>query len=376
MRALGRALRLLLAGVLSVGGVGLSLSGCSFPEAPLAAPPAQHGEQAGPSLSPPEVGRAPYAVYPAPDAAEGVGRVSRGSLVSALDVRLSYEEFEAGVFEHLARVFPPDRYGVRAGLYPPAAELGDWLKPYDAEKNPLGVNPPDPVASGTPGAEAAEAARREPRAVAVLAYNLYTSPPERNTPPEALALGLGVFAPAPEEAENFGRKAGEKIVHNLRSEGFTGDVWIAVYRLPLTKEAVPGTFVAFGLSKDKGGSFVEWETFRERYVLLSRGEDLLSQKFQGFVRELRDSFPQGVYATGTAHYVRDALVGVRLVFTTSLADAVSRQALVNFAVEKVNSLVPSGVSLVLDFQSFGRTYAVYIRDPAAGSFLYEPGRVP
>jgi len=376
MRTRDRALRRFFAGWLFLGGVATLFSGCSISEAPLIAPPAQQGEQVSPFLPSPKVGRAPYAVYPTPDAAKGVGRASRGSLVSALDVRLSYGEFEAGMFEHLARVFPPDRFGLRAGLYPPVAELEDWLKPYDAEKNPLGVNPPDPAAPGTSDAEAAEAVRREPRAVAVLAYNLYTSPPERDTPPEVLALGLGVYAPSPEDAESFGRKAGEKIVHNLRSEGFAGDAWIAVYRLPSSKEAVPGTFVAFGLSKNGSGSSVEWATFRERYVLLSRGEDLLSQKFRGFVRELRDPFPQGVYASGTAHYVEDKLVGVRLVFTTSLADAVSRQALVNFAVEKGKSLVPSEAALVFEFQSFGRTYAVYIRDPAVGSFLYEPGRVP
>lgn len=374
MRALGRAIRfLLLGGFFAVGG--LYTSGCSFSSPPLTAPPAEDGGGDVPVLSSPKVGRAPYAVYPTFDAAAGTGRVTRGNLVSALDIRLSYEEFESGVLEYLARTFPPDRYGVRMGVYPPEAELGDWLKPYDAEKNPLGVNPPDFPTSETSEVGSREAMQRDARALVLLSYNLYTSPPGQDTPPEALALGLGVYAPTPDEAESFGRKAGEKIAHNLRSEGFTGDLWIGVYRLPLAKEVVPGTFIAFGRSKANAEN-VEWETFRERYVLLSRGEDALSQKFQGFVHELRNSFPQGVYAAGIAHYEQDSLVGVRLTFTTSLTDAVSRRALVNFAVGKTGSFVPSGVPFILDFQSFGRTYAVYIHDPASASYLYEPEIVP
>ncbi|WP_088103308.1 CamS family sex pheromone protein [Halalkalibacter urbisdiaboli] len=257
---------------------------------------------------------------------------SRGFGNAVVYNRLDLDQLEMGLTSVAQQYFEPDHYFFREGQFIKRDELNSWLKRYDADKNPTGLNPE--LGQGESMKEREES---QPRYLShILEHNYLVQNKNGNLELGGIVIGLSMNSVynfrveddqglyyfyetvIEEEAmKREGQKIANEIVSRLRSdnrdEGVLKNVPIvvAMFREQPRESVIPGHFFLKAIA-EPNNSLDRWQEINEQYYLFPSRDASTdvrndADQFQRFKDEIQDFFDSYIGVVGKGHYVNNQL---------------------------------------------------------------------
>ncbi|QZA33304.1 CamS family sex pheromone protein [Hydrogenibacillus sp. N12] len=298
--------------------------------------------------------------------------------------RVDRARFELGLMALSRKTFPPETHLYEDGQLLSAEEIGDWLKPYDPEQNPVGLNDPAyrPSASGNVFQFFWEQDYLDAQTGALAGVTVgMVLNPTVDVPAESKAAGQGTNNPwiarplKPEELDRYARDAGEKIARRLREKGVDGPIVLGAYLASPRTAFEPGHFFLTGeLAKGAAGG-VRYTPVSERYLLLpalqvSEADKRLSLVFDEFKEALERAFPQFLSVVGLARLDGDRLLELDATITASYRSQGQVMGLAEYAATLVTDRFPPEADVEVIVQSASRPIALIVRPPGKETFVH------
>ncbi len=321
---------------------------------------------------------------------------SRGFGSAVVYNRLDLEHLELGLQRIAMDYFDPDRYFFREGQFIKRDELNAWLMRYDAEKNPLGLNPP--LAEGETMKEREE---RQPRFLShILEHNYLVQDENGQFQLGGIVIGLSLnsvyhfrvedeqgryhFYEVPlsdEVVEQEGMKAAQEVVNRLRDESREDGVFqqipivVALFKEQPRDAAIPGHFFAKA-EAEPGQDIQKWQKINERYYLFPSSEAdeearNEADQFQRFQDDIQTFFDSYIGVVGIGRYEDNQIQELSIDIQSSyegkaeivaLSQYIANQLQERFTGKYKISVVVSSVS--------GKTEAIIVQNRGEEPFVH------
>ena len=314
--------------------------------------------------------------------------------------------FEEGLLNISKGVFPPDQYYLSEGKLIDDETLTNWLS-RESEKNPEGLNPA--LEAGEEQATTQEAENSETTentqdtqendqvVVDTQATPIYLSQiEEKNIMVETnegfalngIVLGLAMNSKysytdkdgvvheqeiSTGELRERGKQYANIIVGRLRNteELRSVPIVVGIYRISSDDEAVGGTYVMDGVSRE-GNSVSDWKEHNEYRVMLPiMNQNLQSEQyvfFDEFRNKVLDFFPNLNGITGEALYVNDQLDSLNIEVFTQFYSKTEITALTQYLTDVAQTHLPEKSDIEIRVESIQGTEAYVGRQAGQESF--------
>ena len=314
--------------------------------------------------------------------------------------------FEEGLLNISKGVFPPDQYYLSEGKLIDDETLTNWLS-RESEKNPEGLNPA--LEAGEEQASTQEAENSETTentqdtqendqvVVDTQATPIYLSQiEEKNIMVETkegfalngIVLGLAMNSKysytdkdgvvheqeiSTGELRERGKQYANIIVGRLRNteELRSVPIVVGIYRISSDDEAVGGTYVMDGVSRE-GNSVSDWKEHNEYRVMLPiMNQNLQSEQyvfFDEFRNKVLDFFPNLNGITGEALYVNDQLDSLNIEVFTQFYSKTEITALTQYLTDVAQTHLPEKSDIEIRVESIQGTEAYVGRQAGQESF--------
>lgn len=325
---------------------------------------------------------------------------------SELSAAGNAKAFEDGLLRISKAVFPPDQYYLREGRLIDDETLTNWLA-RESEKNPEGLNPAleageeQPTTNEAENSETTENTQNPEEndqvVVDTQATPIYLSQiEEKNIMVETkegfalngIVLGLAMNSEysytdkegvvhqqeiSTGELRERGKQYANIIVGRLRNteELRSVPIVVGIYRISPNDEAVGGTYVMDGVSRE-GNSVSDWTEHNEYRVMLPMmNQNLQSEQyvfFDEFRNKVLDFFPNLNGITGDALYVNDQLDTLNIEVFTQFYSKTEITALTQYLTDVAQSHLPEKTDIEIRIESVEGTEAYIGRSAGEESF--------
>lgn len=325
---------------------------------------------------------------------------------SELSAAGNAKAFEDGLLRISKAVFPPDQYYLREGRLIDDETLTNWLA-RESEKNPEGLNPAleageeQPTTNEAENSETTENTQNPEEndqvVVDTQATPIYLSQiEEKNIMVETkegfalngIVLGLAMNSEysytdkegvvhqqeiSTGELRERGKQYANIIVGRLRNteELRSVPIVVGIYRISPNDEAVGGTYVMDGVSRE-GNSVSDWTEHNEYRVMLPMmNQNLQSEQyvfFDEFRNKVLDFFPNLNGITGDALYVNDQLDTLNIEVFTQFYNKTEITALTQYLTDVAQSHLPEKTDIEIRIESVEGTEAYIARSAGEESF--------
>ncbi|UTR13707.1 CamS family sex pheromone protein [Salipaludibacillus sp. LMS25] len=254
---------------------------------------------------------------------------ARGTTAHAMNNRIDIDQFELGLMEIASGVYEQENYFFQEGSHLSGELINSWLRRYDKDDNPEGLNP----APGSGDSEKDRLADKPLVISHIMEHNYYTGNDESGVNLSGVVIGISLRSVyyfrtedddggyyfhekevKPKKALEQGEEAAQKILERLREmEGLEDvPVTVALYQEEARGSIVPGTFVAMSQAGSGDESLGNWESINEEFIVFpsSRARDVqpeISEKFTHFRQDIETFFESNVGVVGKGRYKNDSL---------------------------------------------------------------------
>ncbi|MCM3762007.1 CamS family sex pheromone protein [Alkalihalobacillus oceani] len=321
---------------------------------------------------------------------------SRGFGNSVVHNRLDLDELEIGLTRIAQQYFEPENYFFREGQFIEREELNSWLRRYDENDNPLGLNPP--LGEGDTMREREE---NQPRALShILEHNYMVEGENGQLNLGGIVIGLSMnsvynfrvedeqgryyFYETPlSEAmiEQEGRRIAEEVVNRLRAEDRENGAFneipiiVALFREQPQESVIPGSFIAQA-EAEPGGSLERWQRINQRYYLFPSNEANEearneADQFQRFKDDIQDFFDTYIGVVARGRYEDNQIQELTIEIPIRYQGKAEIVALSQFAASQVQQRFQGGYKVSVSITSVsGNTESIVILNPNEEPFIH------
>ena len=257
---------------------------------------------------------------------------TRGFGTDVVYNRLDLDQLEMGLTRIAKEHFPQQEYSLREGQFIDKEELNNWLRRYDEEGNPNGLNPP--LGEGSDEKEQEESNPRTLSHILEQNYMIENSDGELELGGIVIGIslnsvynfritdenGLYDFYRTPlddEVTQEDGERIAAEVVTRLRDqERFDGDfnnipIVIGLFREQPRESIISGTYFQTAIA-EANSDLGSWDSINENFYLFPSdraNQDVRddSDKFGRFQEEIQNFFSTYVGVVGKGFYQNDRL---------------------------------------------------------------------
>ncbi|GAF65542.1 hypothetical protein BTS2_2440 [Bacillus sp. TS-2] len=311
--------------------------------------------------------------------------------------RLDLDHLEVGLTRVATEYFDNNRYFFREGQFVTRTELNNWLRRYDEEDNPLGLNP---ALAGGEDKDMKEREEEAPRFLShILEHNYLVENDNGNFEVGGIVIGISLndtyhfsidtdegrylYDVALEHSQALaqGKEAAELIVSRLRDsskeEGAFNDIPIivALFQEEARSSAIPGSFVAHAVAEPNEG-LSRWQDINEQYYLFpssAANSDVRNDadQFNSFKEEIQNFFENFVGVHGRGFYNNNKLQELTIEIPLQYQGKTEIVALTQFAASEIKQRYDDSLKVNVYIHSVGgQQEAVIIRNPNEEPFIH------
>lgn len=248
--------------------------------------------------------------------------VTRGTIVSRLNSRYDIKEAESGLLRMSQQQFSPEDYYFQEGQKITSEELTNWLRRYDAENNPDGLNPENTLPEGSE--------ERPPASILahVVEQNYLVKTDEDTIRLGGVSIGLALNSvyynrindvayeeeiPSSRIVEEGQRMANEIVARLREKEGMAKvPIVVGLFKQNSRSAITPGTYFSYGTAGAEQTAVGNWNAVSEEYVIFpsSRTEEkyrTIDTKVRNFKQATEKYFSNFTSVVGTGFYQGDEL---------------------------------------------------------------------
>ncbi len=321
---------------------------------------------------------------------------SRGFGSAVVYNRLDLDQLELGLTRIAKEYFDPERYYFREGQFIKRDELNEWLKRYDEQTNPNGLNP----ALGE-GNTMKEREENQPRYVShILEHNYLIQDESGQFQLGGIVIGLSMnsvynFKVVDDEGRyNFYEKAlndaeiekeGERIAQEVvarlraenREEGAFKDISIvvALFKEQPRESVLPGHFFAKS-EAEPNQDIQKWHKINERYYLFpssEANEEVRNEadQFQRFQDDIQSFFDTYIGVVGKGRYednqIQEMTIDIQIRYEGKAEVVALSQYIASQLQERFKGKYKVSVSIT---SVSGKTEGVIIQNPGDEPFIH------
>lgn len=321
--------------------------------------------------------------------------VARGFGVDVVYNRLDLDQLEMGLTRIAKEHFPQEEYSLREGRFIDREELNSWLRRYDEQENPLGLNPP----LGE-GANIREQEENSPRPLShILEQNYMVENENGEMELGAIVIGVSLNSvynfrtedenglydffstPVPDEvSQEEGERIANEIVTRLRSEdreeGAFNNIPIVVglFKEQPRESIIPGAYFQTSIAEandELGG----WDTINETNYLFPSdraNQDVRddSDEFGRFQEQIQGFFNTYIGVVGRGFYQDNRLTELTVDIPLRYNGKTEVVALTQF----VASLLPDyydDIKVEVNINSVnGNQESLVVKEPGEDTFIH------
>lgn len=321
---------------------------------------------------------------------------SRGFGNSVVHNRLDLDELEIGLTRIAQQYFEPENYFFREGQFIEREELNSWLRRYDENSNPLGLNPP--LGEGDTMREREE---NRPRALShILEHNYMVEGENGQLNLGGIVIGLSMnsvynFRVEDEQGryyfyetelseamiEQEGRRIAEEVVNRLRSEDREDGAFneipiiVALFQEQPQESVIPGNFIAQA-EAEPGGNLERWQGINQRYYLFpsnEANEEARSEadQFQRFKDDIQDFFDTYIGVVARGRYENNQIQELTIEIPIRYQGKAEIVALTQFVASQLQQRFQGGYKVSVSITSVsGNTESIVILNPNEEPFIH------
>lgn len=306
---------------------------------------------------------------------------ARGVITNQLENRVDIDELEEGLRRHSKEVYDPDTYYFQEGQYLTEDILYDWLERYDAEEEPLGLNPE--LGEGETPRDAEE---NNPKYLShILEQNYLTKSEDNVVELAGISIGIAMKSVYRFQAVQDGptythdipesemlreaNKIANEVAQRIRQiEGLENvPIMMAIFREAPQSSLVPGEFVAKTNIASDEASVSDWEEINEENVLFpsNQGESKYPDTWAtlaDFETDIANYFPNYVSVIGKGFYTDGNLQRLTVEIPVSFYGKAELIGFTQYVYGLVLSGFPNDYHLEINITSGDRQEALIVRD--------------
>ncbi|KGA96252.1 hypothetical protein AJ85_09635 [Alkalihalobacillus alcalophilus ATCC 27647 = CGMCC 1.3604] len=315
---------------------------------------------------------------------------TRGLGTSLVSNRLDLDQFEIGLTRVAQEYFDNERYFFREGQFLSSAEVNSWIRRYDEDNNPSGLNP---ALFGDEDTDMREREEGSPRYLShLIEHNYLVEKENGNYEVGGIVIGLSLnsvynfnvdtdsgryFYSVELEDDNIleeGQKIAEEVVNRIRSnnreEGAFQNIPIvvALFQEQPRQAAVPGNYIARSVAEPNEG-LSRWQDINEQYYLFPsteanrdvRGD---ADQFNLFKDDIQGFFETYVGVVGRGFYNNDQLQELTVEISLQYQGKTEIVALSQFVANRIKQRYQDTLKVNVYINSVGgKQEAQVIRNP-------------
>ena len=300
---------------------------------------------------------------------------TRGKIVNRMNSRYDIEEAEKGLLRLSQNQFSPEDYYFQEGQNITDEEVTSWLRRYDAEENPTGLNA---EAGGETGNNA------PPEILAhIIEQNYLVKTNEDTIRLGGVSVGLalnsvyysenaeGVSSEeliSQEQLESEGKRMADEIVNRLRQKEGMADIPITVglFKQKSRSTITAGTYFTYGSAPGGNNAVANWNSINEEYVIFpsSNPEEKYREvdtAFKNFKQDVEEYFSNFTSVIGTGFYQDDAIRKLQIEIPIQFYGSSEVIGFTQYLTGLVMKHFPENIQVEVDLNSVNGAEALILR---------------
>ncbi|WP_422122621.1 CamS family sex pheromone protein [Planococcus sp. X10-3] len=311
---------------------------------------------------------------------------TRGKIVNRMNSRYDIEEAEKGLLRLSQNQFSPDDYFFQEGQIITDQEVTEWLRRYDAEDNPTGLNAEDKRAAPAEDAEEGDEMPDAPPPeilAHIIEQNYLVKTNEDTIRLGGVSVGLalnsiyysknadGVSTEetiSQEQLEAEGKRMADEIVNRLRQKEDMADIPITVglFKQKSRSTITAGTYFTYGVAPGGDTTVANWNAISEEFVIFPssnpeekyRGVDTA---FKNFKQDVEEYFSNFTSVIGTGFYQGDSIRKLKIEIPIQFYGSSEVIGFTQYLTGLVMKHFPENIQVEVDVHSVNGTEALILR---------------
>lgn len=301
---------------------------------------------------------------------------TRGKIVNRMNSRYDIEEAEKGLLRLSQNQFSPDDYYFQEGQKITDEEATAWLRRYDPEENPTGLNPEDKRADDSKENPPPEILAH------IIEQNYMVKTNEETIRLGGVSVGLALNsiyysendgvsyeeAISQEQLEAEGKRMADEIVNRLRQKEGMADIPITVglFKQKSRSTITAGTYFTYGVAPGGDNAVANWNPINEEFVIFpsSNTEEkyrTVNENFLKFKDDVEEYFSNFTSVIGTGFYQGDSIRKLKIQIPIQFYGSAEVIGFTQYLTGLVMQYFPEDIQVEVDVHSVNGAEALILR---------------
>ncbi|WP_183041074.1 CamS family sex pheromone protein [Salipaludibacillus neizhouensis] len=317
---------------------------------------------------------------------------ARGNVAHAMNNTVDINQFELGLIEIATGFFEQENYYFQEGQFLNGELINSWLRRYDEEDNPLGLNP-----ALAEGDSKEEEMRGNPLVLShVMEHNYYSGNEEDGVNLGGVVIGLSLrdvyYFRTEDEDERYyfheedldaeetiqaGKEIAQEILVRIREMEGLAEVPItfALYQEEKRGSVEPGTFISMTEVGKGEADIQDWNAVSEDFIVFpsseaSETQPELSSAFSQFREDVEEFFDRSVGVVGRGRYKDERLEELTIELNLQSHGKAEIVALTQFISGRLESTFATQSPIYVYLKSINGTESIIILYPDQEPYVH------
>lgn len=311
---------------------------------------------------------------------------TRGKVVSRLNSRYDIEEAEKGLLRLSQNQFSPEEYYFQEGQKITDEEVSAWLRRFDQEENPTGLNAEDKRAVLSEEEQKGDENRDNPPPeilAHIIEQNYLVKTNEDTIRLGGVSVGLALNSIyysenddgvsyeesiSQEQLESEGKRMANEIVNRLRQKDGMKDIPITVglFKQKSQSTITAGTYFTYGVAPGGETAVSKWNPVNEEFVIFpsSNPEEKYREvdtAFKNFKQDVEEYFSNFTSVIGTGFYQGDTIRKLQIEIPIQFYGSSEVIGFTQYLTGLVMKHFPENIQIEVDLNSVNGAEALILR---------------
>ncbi|HSJ39167.1 MAG TPA: CamS family sex pheromone protein [Planococcus sp. (in: firmicutes)] len=309
---------------------------------------------------------------------------TRGKIVNRMNSRHDIEEAEKGLLRLSQNQFSPEDYYFQEGQNITDEEVTSWLRRYDAEENPTGLNAEDGRSAPAEGEEGGTEGNPPPEILAhIIEQNYLVKTNEDTIRLGGVSVGLALNSIyysknadgvsneetiSHEQLETEGKRMADEIVNRLRQKEGMAEIPITVglFSQKSRSTITAGTYFTYGVAPGGNNAIGNWNPINEEFVIFpsSNPEEKYREvdtAFKNFKQDVEEYFSNFTSVIGTGFYQDDSIRKLKIEIPIQFYGSSEVIGFTQYLTGLVMKHFPENIQVEVDLNSVNGAEALILR---------------
>lgn len=311
---------------------------------------------------------------------------TRGKIVNRLNSRYDIEEAEKGLLRLSQNQFSPEDYYFQEGQKITDEEVTSWLRRYDEEDNPTGLNAEDTRAALSEEEQEAGDTRDNPPPeilAHIIEQNYLVKTNEDTIRLGGVSVGLALNSIyysendqgvsyeetiSQERLQSEGKRMADEIVNRLRQKEGMADIPITVglFKQKSRSTITAGTYFTYGVAPGGENAVAKWNPINEEFIIFpsSNPEEKYREvdtAFKNFKQDVEEYFSNFTSVIGTGFYQGDSIRKLQIEIPIQFYGSSEVIGFTQYLTGLVMKHFPENIQVEVDLNSVNGAEALILR---------------